>query len=427
MSRRLLLAAAMTLCALASSVQSAQLYHRPGTLDPATAARPTAPNSWSVTAVAPVDAPHTVTIAMHFADLPRMQALFADMHDPNHPQWLNHLTRDEVHAIIAPPQRTTDRLLAWMSGERGVPAAHVQYLYGANAVRVDSTVGHINALFNTTLHEFTHTDGHTAYRQLGASYVPDEFAPLVHLVDGLAMLPYAMKKHVRVLEWGRRATSSGDDNRHDPAAAASSSSPSAAASPAQPELGVGLPGGCGYLPIVPTNSMYGLYNMSDLSSSGVGGNPATSTQTVQFYTAGANNKLQANSFSPADLRSYSQLWSQSSSGSALQVQTVTGPNDANAPTDEPTLDVQSITALNPLAANQFELTPGGGHHYGWAACFVSRDNISQLVSISYGIDESVFLLPAYANQPIDNLNGFRGLTLSTYLEATNNLVRHTAH
>ena len=144
---------------------------------------------------------------------------------------------------------------------------------------------------------------------------------------------------------------------------------------------------------------------------------------MQFFTTGTNNKLQANSFSPSDLSSYSQLWSQSASGSALKVQTVTGPNDPTNPTGEPSLDVQSITALNPLAANQFELTASNGQDYWWAAGFVSRTNIAQVVSISYGIDESVFLLtdPRYANAKQD------GILYSQYLAATNNLVSTCTH
>ena len=426
-----LLAGLLTLFALASCVHSAQLYHLHGSLD-AAAARPTTPNTWTVTAVAPTTEPHTVTIAMHFHNLEYMQQHFNDIHDPTHPSWLNHLTREEIHTIIAPPQHSTDRLLDWMQRQQGVPAEHVEYLIGANAIRVESTIGHINRLFNTTMHEYTHTDGHTVYRQLGGSFVPDEFVPLIHIVDGLAMMPYAMKKHVRVMEFDAAMDSA---RTQSPAPASSSSSSSSSeehrhsaaggsasrGSPAQSEVGLGLPDCSGFVPIVPVNSMYGWYNISDQSSASVGSSPTTSTQTVQFFTL-AGSKYQANSFSPSDLTSYSQMWSHSASGSALKVQTVTGPNDASNPTDEPSLDVQSITALNPVAANQFELTALRGQQYWWAAGFVSRTNVAQVVSISYGIDEAVFLLPRYGNQVQD------GLRLADYLAATNNLVSmDTAH
>ena len=421
MARQLLLAVVVTLCALVPLVRSAKLYHLDGSLS-ATASRPTTPNTWAVTAVAPTTAPHAVTIALHFENLDYIQQLFQDIHNPQHPQWLNHLTRQQIHDIIAPPQRSTDRLLQWMRVESGVPAEHVEWLVGANAVRVNSTVGHINRLFNTTMHEYTHTDGYTAYRQLGASYVPDEFVSLIHIVDGLAMMPYALKKHGRVLEIDsvlakskkQSATDgsggSADEHRHGPSATSESGSGSGG------EASVGQATGCGFLPLFPVNSMYGWYNVSDQSTGSVGANPTTSTQTVQFYTSDSNNNLEANSFSPSDLKSYSQMWSQSTSGTALKVQTVTGPNDPSNPTGEPSLDVQSITALNPVAANQFELTANGGQEYWWAAGFVSRINISQVVSISYGIDESVFLLPTYANARQD------GIPYYQYMAATNNLV-----
>lgn len=400
MPSRLLLAVVLTVLALVSSVHSAQLYHRAGSLDP-TAARPTTPHTWAVTAVAPTTAQHTVTIALHLNNIDYMQQLFADIHNPTHPQWLNHLTRDDIHNIVAPPKQATDRLLQWIHSERGVPVEHVEWLIGANAIRVNSTIGHINRLFNTTMHQYTHTDGYTAYRQLGGSYVPDEFEPLIHIVDGLAMMPYAMKKHVRLLELNTQVDS---HKRRSPSQGSSGG------------LGAGLPTGCGFIPIVPVNSMYGWYNMTDQSSAHIGTNPTTSTQTVQFFTSPDSKTTEANSFSPSDLTSYSQLWSQSASGSALKVQTVSGPNDPSNPTDEPSLDVQSITALNPVAANQFELTADGGQQYWWASGFVSRTNIAQVVSISYGIDESIFLVTAFANENQD------GILLSKYLAATNNLV-----
>ena len=430
-----LLATLFAVFTFASSVHSAQLYHRDGQLS-AAAARPTTRNMWAVTAVAPTTAQHTVTIAMHFENIDYMRKLFHDIHDPLHPQWLNHLTREQVHDIIAPPKATTDRLLQWMQDEQGVPAEHVEYLIGANAIRVDSTIGHINRLFNTTMHEFTHADGYTAYRQLGGSYVLDEFLPLIHFVDGLVMMPYAMKKHIRIMELDANldrekerspstasTASSSDEHRHSETQSSDSSSGSRSpVSPSQPVLGAGLPNyqTCGFYPIVPVNSMYGRYNIPDQSSASVGSAPNTSTQTVQFYTSNGRS-LEANSFSPSDLSSYSQLWSQSSSSSALKVQTVTGANDASNPTDEPSLDVQSITPLSPTAANQFELVPSGRQQYWWAAGFVSRTNIAQVVSISYGIDESAFLLAYSPRDSQDNI------ALLNYLAATNNLVSATTH
>ena len=434
MLRHGLLAAVLLLSALASVAHSARLYHRDGSLSP-TAARPTTRNTWTATAIAPPTAAHTVTIALPLHNREHMEQLFHDIHDPTHPQWLNHLTRQQIHAIVAPPQHATDRLLQWMQYEQQVPAGHIEYLIGANAVRVNSTIEHINRLFNTTMHEFTHTDGHTTYRQLGSSYVPDELVPLIHLVDGLAMMPYAMKKHIRLLELEARSTqkqplpldatldgsSSSEENRHGQTAGSGSrgsdSTPPLQAS--SPAASLGLPNQvvCGFRPMFPVNSMYGWYNITDQSRAAVGTNPTTSTQTVQFFTTGDNRGgTEANSFSPSDLSSYSRLWSQSGSGSALKVQTVTGPNDASNPTDEPSLDVQSITSLNPVAANQFELTANGGQQFWWAAGFVSRENIAQVVSISYGTDESVFVSPAYANRRLDNT------LLGRYLSATNDLV-----
>jgi len=244
---RVLLAASLCLLAFVSPVRAARLYHRDGALA-ATAGRPTTPRTWAATAIAPTTAQHTVTIALHLQQLDYMQQLFHDIHDPTHPQWLNHLTREQIHAIIAPPTHVTDKLLQWMQDEQGVPVEHVEYLIGANAIRVNSTIGHINRLFNTTMHEYTHTDGRTAYRQLGGSYVPDEFAPLIHIVDGLAMMPLAMRKHSRVIEMDAYLTKQ-KQKRHAPADASS-------ISPSMAGLGAGIPTGCGFLPIVPPNSMY---------------------------------------------------------------------------------------------------------------------------------------------------------------------------
>ena len=398
----------LLLLSLLSVCLSARLYHRHGSLEergPATATEP-----WRVTAPASESDLHSIILVLHSQNLDYLRALHRDIHDPDHPQWLQHLSAQQIHDITAPPAEVTDAITAWLRSH-GVAAEEMELPLASDSIHVTTAVRHLNAAFNTTLHRFAHVKGgHTVIRQLGASSVPDELAQHIDFVEGLAMLPLPLKRHGHVVEWGRRprplsaaATETEDSGRHERAVASAAPNASVGASPL-----------CTFYPIFPVNSLYAHYSIPDQSSASLPANPTTSTSTIQFWTQDQNGNSVANSFSSGDVSSYSQLWSASGNTGAIQVGPVRGPNQPSDPQDEPSLDTQSLGSMNPTSAQSFELVSSiDVQQYGWASSFVGRANIPQVVSISYGLAEAIFLT--------DGSSTLDGISYANYLDSTNNL------
>ena len=402
---------------LISGCFSARLYHRHGSLADARASPAPHRNSaepWQVTDVAPLDASHSVILALTQQNLGVLQQLHRDIHDPSHPSWLQHLSVEQLHAITALPASITDSIFAWLYSH-GMTAEEVEYPPASDTIRITTAVSRINSAFNTTLHTFTHADGHTSvYRQLGPSYLPDEFVPHVEFVDGLALFPLPLKQHAhRVTEFPSPAPAASQHRHEDSSSSltqtSNSSSPSSSSSDV--EAWGAAPSGCSFYPIYPVNSLYGRYNISDQSGLSRPASPTTSASTLQFWTLNSNNQPQANSFSPADLAIASSLWSRSGSSSAVSVSPISASNQPNSPQDEPSLDTQSLGLMSPTTAQSFELMSNVNvQQFGWAASFTPRRSIPQVVSISYGIAEAAFMT---GSGTLD------GLTYAAYLGRTN--------
>ena len=297
----------LLLLSLLSGCFSAQLYHRHGSLADAarasSAPHPSSSEPWQATAVAPLDAPHSIILALTQLNLDHLQQLHRDIHDPSHPSWLQHLSAEQLHAITALPSSITDAIIAWLRSH-GVGEAEVEYPIASDTIRVTTAVRHLNSAFNTTLHSFTHSDGqHSVYRQLGPSYLPDEFLPHIDFVDGLALFPLPLKHHSHVITEFPSHTPLEPTPTPTPAPAsptpADPSTPTTTTStPTSTEPWGASPSGCGFYGIFPVNSLYGRYNISDQSGLSLGAAPTTSTSTLQFWTLDSNNNPLANSLLP---------------------------------------------------------------------------------------------------------------------------------
>jgi hypothetical protein len=327
---------------------------------------------------------HTVVLALKQSNLEQLHSTHAQIHDPDHPRWLRHLSIEQLHTITALPAAEMDTIVAWLL-ESGVVTHEILYPVASDTLRVTTAVLNLNRAFNTTLHRFSrtiHGREYTIHRQVGASSLPDHIAAAgsIVFVDGLVKFP------LKARGFGHRRSMTESGNNY---------------------------AGCSFAAIFPVNSLYKWYEMPDRSSLAESTRPVTSASVLQFWTEDANGNPQPNSMAPNDLALYSRLWSQSSNRQALRVNSINGPNNATYPTTEPSLDVQSMTSFNPLASQNFELTPDlDTFAYGWASSFVSRTNIPQVVSISYGVDEAIYA--SYGSGYEDD-----GLDFTVYLDRTN--------
>ena len=166
------------------------------------------------------------------------------------------------------------------------------------------------------------------------------------------------------------------------------------------------------MPLFPPNSLYRHYNIPDQSSLSQPATPSTSTSSLQFWTTDDSGKAVANSFSPSDISAWARIWSNQANPSAFSISPISGPNTPSNPQAEPSLDTQSLATMSPTSAQSFELTSSiSVQVFGWATAFTPRPSIPQVVSISYGLPEAVFLTGAQAT--------LDGISYSTYLDRAN--------
>jgi len=200
-----------------------------------------------------------------------------------------------------------------------------------DAIKVYTTVELASKLFNTQFHRFYHNDGRMLIRTYGESSMPLEIINHVNFVEGISNFPQKhYKAHIQTPTAGQQGVI--------PASAAA------------------------------------LYQIPTLSS---GAYPETSVGVIEF---------DAQSFSPADLNTYSRLVNVTVL--PLTANHIIGPNQASAPQLEATLDIQFVATINNAATSWFWLEDGDNWLYQYVNNFFNANDVPQAASISYGWSES---------------------------------------
>lgn len=312
----------------------------------------------------------------------KLEKLFDDIHTPGHSSWLKHLTANEIHAMTAMPANEIEAIKEWLGSAGSNPT--IKYNLASGALQFTANISVINQLFNTTMAIFTHkTKGKTGLAHIGSAYLPDRFVGKIEFADGLHW-PLFTPDRRGGLNGTKAVNNTGSSRRLLQSSSATTQ-------------------------VFPANSLYAYYNSDDQSSfvksSSYQSN--TSVSVIQFDET----------YSVNDLAEYSSFWSTTQSNTTLRIDSVVGYNDGGSyGSGEASLDVQSLSSFNPKTSANFE-NVGDGWIYDWAVNFVARENIPQIVSISYGEIEI-----HYTDGAQGAGTSYDGIPPTMYLDRTNQLL-----
>jgi tripeptidyl-peptidase-1 len=274
-------------------------------------------------------------VALKQQNLDVLEETFYAVSDPDHEQYRNFLSIEEITKIVAPPEHDRKVVLKWLKAN-GVTEKIVD---NGDSLEVTCTVEVAERLFYTEFRTFRHkVHGKTLIRQFGDFSIPSHMEKYVDMVLGLSEFPvggYTLKKSPKTVQ------------------KANSSSPDILVS------------------IVPqtVQVIYG-------TGSAKVGSSGASVGVIEF---------EQQYFAPSDLQAFAQSF-------ALNIAPVSasrtvGFNDPTNPQLEATLDIQYVLGVALGATGWFWIEADPVWLYGFATHFFTTTNIPQVVSISYGWNE----------------------------------------
>ncbi|EQC40381.1 hypothetical protein SDRG_02279 [Saprolegnia diclina VS20] len=261
---------------------------------------------------------------------------FANVTTPSHPRFMRYLSRAAVDALTQPEAAALPALTAWLG------QLNTTYSAASNLLVVESSIHELETLLDTTLREFAASDAHRVIKATTPIHVPDVVAAYVEFVS--VTLPASI-----VPSATDATTTSHPSRRLDTNTL-----------------------------ITPT-VLRGLYHIpADLVVT-----DARATQSFAvFFEA---------SYSEADLIDFNTTMN---TPRAPLAQRGNRPNDPRSPHAEPSLDVQYLTAMAPLATTYAWLMRGRNPFsaldepfVAWADDILSRSSPPLVHSISYADDE----------------------------------------
>ena len=153
------------------------------------------PSNWQSTGALHPSTPHTIFVSLPYQNVAELELVLSRVSDPAHSLYGQWLSSAEVTALIAPPSHTVEVVRRWLvSG--GVPEAHIT-AHGT-AFEVVTSVGVVNALFNTTLHRYEQQGkgkgrGRAGVVAHGSVTVPEEVLPHIAMILGVQNLPFPLQ------------------------------------------------------------------------------------------------------------------------------------------------------------------------------------------------------------------------------------------
>ncbi|KAL4779813.1 peptidase S8/S53 domain-containing protein [Aspergillus varians] len=139
-----------------------------------------APNDWLQGPAAPPLKPMRLRIAVHQERAAEFEQLVLDMSTPGHPNYGQHMKRDDVRALVRPPNHTMEQVISWLELEDVLPESIETY---GNWVEVTVPVSQAESLMRTKFYSFTHRKTHQHAIRTFSYSVPREIFPYIQLIQ----------------------------------------------------------------------------------------------------------------------------------------------------------------------------------------------------------------------------------------------------
>eukprot|EP01128_Nolandella_sp_AFSM9_P003646 TRINITY_DN158_c0_g2_i1.p1 TRINITY_DN158_c0_g2~~TRINITY_DN158_c0_g2_i1.p1 ORF type:complete len:766 (-),score=246.79 TRINITY_DN158_c0_g2_i1:120-2177(-) len=122
-----------------------------------------------------------------------LEKKFWSVSDPDHPDYGNYLTRDEVSSLIAPPRENAEAVMQWL---RSSGAVHVELLSSNDVIHARLSVEALSNAFETEFFSYRHHLHETKkiVRSHTKTAAPTHIASFVDLITGVHDFPPMMKK-----------------------------------------------------------------------------------------------------------------------------------------------------------------------------------------------------------------------------------------
>ena len=325
------------------------------------------PSGWRVAAPAPLEQPHRVTIALHQRNVDQLQRRLSQLSDPTHAVYGQWMSKAEVDDLIAPPASVVSTVTAWVQSA-GISSSSITH--HGDALEVVTTVGHVNALFSTSLHTFEQQG--SGKRSVVAHNIsmPEHVAPHVQMLLGVHNFPFPIKHSAHVISGTAHTTSS----------AASSSSSSSSSTTARHRFRPAQATLVEY-PIMVPRDLAAYYGFPDNTQFGRPANyrANTSVALVQF-----DNNYESIAFT--DIAAQGRFADVPGIQTAVWIARY---NNVAYPEQQPSKDTQAVTSNNPLCNASHWEEDSHSWIYSIALHLQTAQPIPQVLSISYGIAEQL--------------------------------------
>lgn len=286
--------------------------------------RTVVPQGWTMGAVAPSNARVSFIMALKQRNLDVLEAKFWSVSDPDHDDYQNFLSVEEINAMVAPAQEHHDMIVYWLQAHGVMPQSIKSF---GDAIEVVCTAHIASRLFSTKFHVFQHSSGKKSVKSFGAYSLPSHIHAHVDFVEGITNFPmphYSIKKLQN----------------------------------AQNEA------------VIP-QTVNLVYNIPALNP---GSSPTTSQGVIEY-----EDQFFANS----DLQLFGQTVGVMGIANVTNDHIV-GSNDPTQPQDESSLDIQMVASINTESTSWFWIEGDNVWQYGFAVHFTNAKDFPAITSTSYG-------------------------------------------
>lgn len=127
--------------------------------------------------------------------MPSIQTTLAEVSDPHHAKYGQHLTTAQIGALVAPPADRIERVFGWLSSV-GVERSACELSLHKDFITVSVTVDQAEALLKTEFHTFKSTATNQLVARAAAYHVPMALEHDIDFVGGVIRFPQPKDKSV---------------------------------------------------------------------------------------------------------------------------------------------------------------------------------------------------------------------------------------
>jgi len=304
-----------------------------------------------------------LSVLLRQSNLDQLEKTFWAVSDPTNPRYGQHLSLDEVNALVAPTDQHVSQVLHWLRSAGIDTSAGLSRTPNSDMLRVRCTVEQAEALLHTEYFEYSHperADSAAPLLRAMRYHVPAYLDGIIDVVGPTVRFPSlpTLRQSKGAAHWAQEAKQS--------------------------------------------------LNKAGLRASGAAAPPSCSSTTpaclkslysVNDYKASKNTSVGVTGYleqfiAPSDLAKFFQTFDKDNERTA----TIVGPNEASNPGTEASLDIQYSMGVAPGVPGTFFYTPGrqpGSSDNEPFLVFLqalsSNKDAPWVISTSYGDDEPTVL------------------------------------